>query len=122
MTGDPAPYDHVWATDAAIPDGTYRVVGVEDGVTLLRVGDASGKRVHDGRVFTLSRAEYAALPEADNPDEESALRRWGLVALAAAVFLVSLSPDAADALGVSQSALRNVVVVLVAIDLADRFR
>ena len=122
MNDVPAPYDHVRASDAAIPDGIYRVVGVSDGVTLLRVADASGTRVHDGRVFTVSTAEYAAFPEAENPDEESLLRRWGLVGLAAVLFLVSLSPDATGSLGVSQSTLRNAVVALVAIDLVLRIR
>lgn len=122
MADDPAPYDHVRATNAAIPDGTYRVVGVTDGVTLLRVADASGNRVHDGRVFRVSRADYAGFPEAANPDGESVLRRWGLVGLAAALFLVSLSPDATSALGVSQSTLRNAVVALVVADLVLRLR
>lgn len=122
MTDDPTPYDHVRATDAPVPDGVYRVVGVDDGVTLLRVGDASGQRVHDGRVFTVSRAEYSSFPEAANPDEESLLRRWGLVALAAVLFLVSLSPNAVEAIGVAQSTLRNAVVALVALDLVLRLR
>ena len=122
MTDDPAQYDHVRATDASIPDGTYRVVGVTDGVTLLRVGNATGKRVHDGRVFTVTRADYSAFPAAPNPDEESLLRRWGLVALAAALFLASLSPAATEATGISPSTLRNAVVALVAVDLVLRIR
>lgn len=122
MADDPAPYDHVLATDAAIPDGTYRVVGVTDGVTLLRVADTSGNRVHDGRVFTVSQAEYAVFPEAANPDGESVLRRWGLIGLAAGLFLVSLSPAATDATGVSQSTLRNAVIALVVADLILRLR
>ena len=122
MADDPAPYDHVRATGAAIPDGTYRVVGVTDGVTLLRIADSSGNRVHDGRVFTVSRADYAAFPEAANPDEGSVLRRWGLVGLAAALFLVSLSPDATGAIGVSQPTLRNAVIALVVADLILRLR
>lgn len=30
--------------------GIYRVVGVTHGVTLLRVGDAEGRRVHTGEI------------------------------------------------------------------------
>lgn len=45
----PAVNDHYRPTAAEHPAGTYRVVGTPDGtVTLLRVGDADGTRVHTG--------------------------------------------------------------------------
>lgn len=123
MSDDPTPYDHVRATDATVPDGTYRVVGVgADDVTLLFVGDAEGNRVHDGRTFTVSRDEYEDLPVAPNPDDDGLLRRWGLVALAGVLFAVSLSSAATETLGVSQSLLRSVVVFLIALDVIDRLR
>lgn len=118
---EPEPYDHVRASGQTIAEGTYRVVGAgEDGVTLLRVTDASGRRVNSGRVVSVSRKEYAALPAAENPDDEGALRRWAFVGLAALLFAVSFSPTAAALVGVSPSMLRTVVVALIAVDVADR--
>jgi len=44
--------------------GVYRVVGTGDGVVLLRVADADGRRVHSGE---LSRVEPETLSEAFDP-------------------------------------------------------
>ena len=44
--------DHVAPADADHPDGVYRVVGTSDGtVTLLRVADGDGRRVHTGELL-----------------------------------------------------------------------
>jgi len=65
----PAIYEHFRATDAGIPDGIYRVVGRDDGrVTLLRVGDPDGRRVHTGEIVTVEAATVATLAPAENPD------------------------------------------------------
>ena len=49
--------------------GIYRVVGVTDGVTLLRVGDADGRRIHTGEIYRVDgdtvETEFEA---ATNPD------------------------------------------------------
>ncbi|WP_135533612.1 hypothetical protein [Halostella pelagica] len=119
----PSPYDHVRAEDGSLPDGIYRVVGVgADDVTLLFVADATGSRVHDGRVFTVSHEQYADLPAAPNPDDDGLFRRWGLVALAGVLFAVSLSSTATETLGVSQSFIRTVVILLIALDVVDKLR
>lgn len=60
---------HYRPTEADHDPGVYRVVGATDGVTLLRVGDADGRRIHTGE---LRRVDAAALESgfeaARNPD------------------------------------------------------
>ncbi|WP_436935753.1 hypothetical protein [Halovenus marina] len=68
-------YDHVRLTGTDHPDGVYRVVGVRDAeVTVLRVGDADGQRVHSGELGTLGVDELEAATSAPNPDGNRPLR------------------------------------------------
>jgi len=70
----PDVYDHFRATDAGVPDGIYRVVGSDDGsVTLLRVGDPDGSRVHTGEVVTVDSETVERLAPAENPDGNESL-------------------------------------------------
>ncbi|MFB6123449.1 MAG: hypothetical protein ABEJ78_08325 [Haloferacaceae archaeon] len=72
---EPAVYDHVRATDADVPDGTYRVVGrSERRVTLLRVADADGRRVHTGDVVRVDAEEIGRFDSVGNPDGNRPLR------------------------------------------------
>lgn len=65
----PSVHDHLRPTDGDVPDGVYRVVGTdEESVTLLRVGDADGTRVHTGEVRTVTREALDAFETAANPD------------------------------------------------------
>jgi len=98
VTADPDVYDHLRPTDTAatsgdhgsaaatsgdhdgtvatsgdhdgagVEPGVYRVVGTGDPVTLLRVGDADGRRVTTGETVHVDRADLAAFEVADNPD------------------------------------------------------
>lgn len=63
-------YDHVRTSpDAPIPPGIYRVVGTgKKGVTLLRVADIRGRRVHSGEIEHVERGTLATFEPADNPD------------------------------------------------------
>jgi hypothetical protein len=62
--------DHLAPTTADRLDGVYRVVGTdEDAVTLLRVGDAEGRRVHTGEVVTVPRAHLTGFEPVATPDE-----------------------------------------------------
>ncbi|MFC7234009.1 hypothetical protein [Halosegnis marinus] len=55
-------------TDAAVPEGVYRLVGLPDGrATLLLVGDAEGRRVHSGRLVAVSRPALAGFERTDPP-------------------------------------------------------
>ncbi|WP_459192949.1 hypothetical protein [Halosimplex sp. J119] len=71
---DPAVYDHLRpidpdTADAPVASGVYRVVGThESSVTLLRVGDADGRRVNTGDVTTVDRDDLDRFEPADNPD------------------------------------------------------
>ncbi|OLZ41641.1 hypothetical protein A6E15_11895 [Natrinema saccharevitans] len=66
--------DHVRPTDGDYPGGIYRVVGTgDDTVTLLRVGDADGRRVNTGEVVTVDEDDLATFEPADNPDENRPL-------------------------------------------------
>ncbi|MFB6157504.1 MAG: hypothetical protein ABEJ34_06665 [Haloferacaceae archaeon] len=56
---DPAVGDHYRPTTDDRDPGVYRVVGVPDDVTLLRVADGDGRRVHAGEVRRVSRATLA---------------------------------------------------------------
>jgi len=60
--------------DRNLPPGVYRVVGTpEDGVTLLRVADADGRRVHTGEVHTVTLSDLDDFEPAENPDENRSL-------------------------------------------------
>ncbi|WP_049901646.1 hypothetical protein [Halococcus agarilyticus] len=66
-----AVYDHLRPTDAdgSHQPGIYRVVGTsEDDVTLLRVGDADGRRVHTGEIVTVPNDARSGFEPAENPD------------------------------------------------------
>lgn len=66
---DPAVFDHVRPTAGPYEDGIYRVVGTDDGsVTLLRVGDADGRRVNTGAIVTVEAAQLERFEPAENPD------------------------------------------------------
>jgi hypothetical protein len=66
-------YDHARPTDDH-PAGIYRVVGTGDErVTLLRVADADGTRVHTGELLTVSETEFRAFETAENPDSNRSL-------------------------------------------------
>ncbi|WP_408958922.1 hypothetical protein [Natrinema sp. 74] len=61
--------DHVRPTDGGYPDGIYRVVGTSNGTaTLLRVGDADGRRITTGEVVRVAENELEAFAPAENPD------------------------------------------------------
>jgi hypothetical protein len=67
----PAVSDHYRASDgtAGVDNGVYRVVGTADEtVTLLRVGDADGRRVHTGEIETVEPDALTAFEPAENPD------------------------------------------------------
>lgn len=65
----PTVFDHLRPTDDDYPDGVYRVVGTaEESVTLLRVGDADGRRVTTGDVVTVDREDLSRFDAAENPD------------------------------------------------------
>lgn len=74
---DPSPYDHYRPTDDTTTPGVYRVVGLPgDDVTLLRVADESGRRVHTGRVERHPRTAFpASFERASNPDGRVRLGR-----------------------------------------------
>jgi hypothetical protein len=66
-----APYSHVRPSDDVDVDpGVYRVVGTTEGrVTLLRVTDADGRRMHAGTVVRVDASTVAGSFEpAPNPD------------------------------------------------------
>lgn len=68
-------FDHVRPADSDYPDGTYRVVGSDgEAVTLLRVADADGRRVHTGDVVTVGVDEFDGFVPAANPDGNRSLR------------------------------------------------
>lgn len=101
MSADPRPYDHVRSEGTPVDAGTYRVVGVaDDCVTVLRVADAGGKRVHEGRVVYVTVDEYARLEAASNPDEPSMVGGLGLTALGAGLVFVGSTPETFSSIGV----------------------
>jgi len=60
--------DHVAPTDAEYPGGVYRVVGTSDGtVTLLRVADGDGCRVHTGELLTVDADGVERFEPTDPP-------------------------------------------------------
>lgn len=61
--------DHYRPVNGDHAPGIYRVVGATDGVTLLRVGDADGRRIHTGERRRVDDAALEAEFEAAaNPD------------------------------------------------------
>ncbi|SNZ11993.1 hypothetical protein SAMN06269185_1454 [Natronoarchaeum philippinense] len=61
--------DHYRPTEDDADAGIYRVVGVPDDVTLLRVADADGRRVHTGAIRHVQRATLDAdFESASDPD------------------------------------------------------
>jgi len=66
---NPSVYDHCRPTTASYPEGIYRVVGAADReVTLVRVGDADGQRVHTGETLRVSADELDGFEAARNPE------------------------------------------------------
>mgnify|MGYP000256511594 CR=1 FL=1 len=69
---EPTVFDHLRPTDADYPAGVYRVVGVDDdAVTLLRIGDEEGTRVHTGDVRRVPRAALDGFATADPPERSA---------------------------------------------------
>lgn len=74
--------DHVWLPPEAesavpnlLPDATYRVVGTDGSVVLLRVTDGDGQRAYTGEVERVSEAAVREHLEATaDPDAGLALR------------------------------------------------
>jgi hypothetical protein len=100
VPSDPRPYDHVRGDGTAVETGIYRVVGVdEDRVTLLRVADGRGRRVHEGAVEYVDRDEYGTLEPADNPDRPSLAVALLLTLVGAGLVYVGSSPDLLAGLG-----------------------
>lgn len=77
MGQGPVVSDHYRPTNHAAPDGVYRVVGVDsERVTLLRVGDDAGRRVHTGTIESVARDDFGAnYTDAKDPDETGHLPR-----------------------------------------------
>jgi len=70
----PAADDEHDSAGPDVPDGVYRVVGTpDDRVTLLRVGDADGRRVHSGTVVAVDHDAVAGFVPAENPDGNRSL-------------------------------------------------
>lgn len=70
----PDPFDHLRPTDATYEAGVYRVVGTDDdAVTLLRVGDADGRRVTTGQVRRVPVGDLEGFEPAPNPDGSHSL-------------------------------------------------
>ncbi|MEF8881302.1 MAG: hypothetical protein V5A34_02100 [Halapricum sp.] len=70
---DPDVYDHFRPTEVDVPEGTYRVVGTSEAITLLRVGDADGRRVHTGEVVTVDREALDGFEPAENPTDDRSI-------------------------------------------------
>jgi hypothetical protein len=74
LVTSPTVYEHYRPTDAAYPDGVYRVVGVSDGrVTLLRVANADGRRTNSGELVTADAGDLGGFTPAENPDGNRSL-------------------------------------------------
>jgi hypothetical protein len=86
---DPALSDHRRTGGPTHPPGTYRVVGTDERrVTLLRVADEAGRRVHTGEVVRVARADLDAFAPAEAPPDDRspagvvALGYWSVRAFA----------------------------------------
>lgn len=82
--------DHLRTDETSHRPGTYRVVGVgERRVTLLRVGDGAGRRVHAGEVVRVTRDDLDGFVPAEAPADGrspvgvATLAYWSLRAFAA---------------------------------------
>jgi len=74
MPDDLSAYDHLRpASSDDIPDGVYRVVGTGETVTLLRVGDADGRRMTTGEIHRVDRDALAEFEAAANPDDSRSI-------------------------------------------------
>lgn len=61
--------DHYRPIDDTHEQGVYRVVGKSGGVTLLRITDADGQRIHSGEIRRCSRDALAGeFRPVKNPD------------------------------------------------------
>jgi hypothetical protein len=119
----PAPYDHVRGDGDALAEGTYRVVGVDsEAVTLLRVADSAGRRVNSGELAAVSRAAYASLEPAGNPDEAGLLTTWGLVAFGVVLFAAAAVEPLTAATGLSETALSAAGAAVVVVGLVRALR
>jgi len=77
----PSPGDHYRPTSAATrataTRGVYRVVGVGDRVTLLRVANGDGRRRHTGETIRVDREVLAeGFEPASDPDSGFSPLRW----------------------------------------------
>lgn len=63
----PAVGEHYRPRHGDYEPGVYRVVGVPEDVTLLRVGDVDGRRIHPGEI---SRVSVDALESEFEPAED----------------------------------------------------
>ena len=111
-------------TNGTADAGVYRVVGsTEEMVTLLKVGDAEGRRVHSGEIESVPRATFdESFTSAPDPDAASKLPRAlaggavGFVVVAVlswgGVFTTPAAPDTLATIG---------VLLYAASRLADRF-
>lgn len=73
---EPSLYEHYRPTGGTTAPGVYRVVGTGEDVTLLRVTDAEGSRIHSGRVDTVSRRRLESeFTRAEDPDGSDRLPR-----------------------------------------------
>lgn len=71
---EPAVSDHVAPGDAEYPPGVYRVVGTSDGrVTLLRLTDGDGRRVHTGDLLTVDADAFGGFDRVDPPSPTTSL-------------------------------------------------
>lgn len=67
--------DHYRPSDDDRDGAVYRVVGVTDEVTLLRVTSGDGRRVHTGTIERVPRESFAdAFEPASDPDARFSLR------------------------------------------------
>lgn len=107
--------------DRRIPPGTYRVVGVDDDATLLRVADDDGDRVHDGVVHHVDPGTVADLPDGTNPDE-GGRRPWLLVLVGAALSFEAVARPVATTLGLPRVAVTTIGVALAALGIYRIYR
>jgi len=62
-------YDHFQVYDSEYLNGVYRVVGVRgETVTLLKIGDEDGRRVHTGEITTLGLDEVEGFDRIEDPE------------------------------------------------------
>lgn len=65
----PDPHEQFKPVNFDVSDGIYCVVGRDEAtVTLLRIADANGRRIHTGDLVTVSLDEFTGFTPAENPD------------------------------------------------------